>query len=75
MQEEIVVKGAKENNLKLIEICAGKNRRAKHKQICTYGPSEFLSSIKYAKTVFTNSFHGTAFSIIFEKAFSLFFFD
>lgn len=60
---------AKENNLELIEICAGKNRHAKHKQICVYGPSEFLSSIKHAKTVFTNSFHGTAFSIIFEKDF------
>lgn len=33
------------------------------------GPSEFLSMIKYADFVVTDSFHGTVFSIIFEKAF------
>jgi hypothetical protein len=33
------------------------------------GPKEFLSLIKYAEYVFTTSFHGTAFSIIFEKKF------
>ena len=31
------------------------------------GPSEFLSMIKYAEFVVTNSFHGAAFSITFEK--------
>ena len=31
------------------------------------GPREFLSMIKYAEFVVTNSFHGTAFSTIFEK--------
>ena len=33
------------------------------------GPSEFISLIENAKLVLTNSFHGTAFSIIFEKPF------
>ena len=33
------------------------------------GPSEFISYIKGAYLVITNSFHGTAFSIIFEKDF------
>lgn len=33
------------------------------------GPSEFLSRIDQAEYVVTNSFHGTAFSIIFEKEF------
>ena len=33
------------------------------------GPSEFLNLIKNAEYVLTNSFHGTAFSIIFEKNF------
>ena len=60
---------AAKHGLKLIEICSSKDRRASHKQIASYGPLEFLSAIKYAKTVFTNSFHGTAFSIIFEKDF------
>lgn len=33
------------------------------------GPKEFLGLIKNAQTVLTTSFHGTAFSIIFEKQF------
>ncbi len=33
------------------------------------GPREFLSYIKNAECVVTNSFHGTAFSVIFEKRF------
>lgn len=33
------------------------------------GPREFLSYIKNAELIVTNSFHGTAFSIIFEKKF------
>lgn len=32
-------------------------------------PSEFISLFKYADNVVTNSFHGTAFSVIFEKEF------
>ena len=60
---------AKRHGLKLIEICFVKDKTAKHKQITTFGPSEFLSCFQYAKTVFTNSFHGTAFSLIFQKDF------
>lgn len=33
------------------------------------GPRDFLSYIKNAECIVTNSFHGTAFSIIFEKKF------
>lgn len=66
---EIAKKYADRRGLKLIEICSSKDKKAKHKQILSFGPSEFLSCIKYAKTVFTNSFHGTAFSIIYEKDF------
>lgn len=33
------------------------------------GPCEFLSLIKYADYVVTNSFHGTVFSIIYQKRF------
>lgn len=63
---------ADKKGLKLIEIATSKEKGATHKQILTYGPSEFLSAFKYAKTVFTNSFHGTAFSIVFEKDFYVF---
>lgn len=33
------------------------------------GPKQFLSLIKYAEFVVTNSFHGTVFSIIYQKPF------
>lgn len=33
------------------------------------GPREFLSLIKYANVVYTDSFHGTVFSILFNKEF------
>lgn len=36
------------------------------------GPSEFVGYIRNAACVMTNSFHGTAFSILFEKPFAVF---
>ncbi len=57
---------------------AGKGTRALLKiktqrkiNVCrdSVAPEDFLSLIKYADYVVTNSFHGTAFSIIFEKNF------
>lgn len=36
------------------------------------GPSEFLSLVKYAEHVYTDSFHGTVFSILFHKQFTVF---
>ena len=39
------------------------------KVIYDAGPAEFLNLMKNAKCVLTNSFHGTAFSIIFKKQF------
>ncbi len=38
-------------------------------KVYNYGPDEFLSYIKNAEVVITNSFHGTAFSLIFKKKF------
>lgn len=35
------------------------------------GPQEFLSLLYYAEHVVTNSFHGTAFSVIFNKKFNV----
>ena len=37
--------------------------------VCDAGPSEFLSYIYYADAVITSSFHGTCFSLIFNKSF------
>lgn len=39
------------------------------KLIYDAGPAEFLNLIKYADIVLTNSFHGTAFSVVFQKNF------
>ncbi len=69
---ETAKKYAKDHKLNLVEICANKGRHQKHTQKTDYGPIEFLNAIKYANTIFTNSFHGTAFSIIFEKSFFVF---
>lgn len=44
------------------------DRKAKFgRNIFGLGPKEFLNAIYYADYVITNSFHGTAFSIIFNK--------
>ncbi len=66
--EESAIKIAKEKNLKIINI----NPLFEDKNIIsnyTSGPSEFLGYIKNASYIFTNSFHATAFSIIFNKKF------
>ncbi len=60
---------ATEHNLKLIEICAGKQRNSTHRQITELGPAGFLNYFYHADAIITNSFHGTAFSIILEKHF------
>ncbi len=63
---------AKQKNLTVVEICQSKNRRQKHMQLTSASPEEFLGAILNAECVVTNSFHGTAFSIIFEKDFYAF---
>ena len=53
------------------------NRRAewrlpdvgREKNVYMYGPSEFLRYVSDAEFVVTNSFHGTAFSLVFNKEF------
>lgn len=55
--------------MKLLEIHYYKQRLKNHNQIADCDPGEFLSYIKRAKYIFTNSFHGTVFSIIYQKNF------
>lgn len=43
------------------------NRKVKDNRLC--GPDEFVQYIKNASYVVTNSFHGTVFSILFQKKF------
>ena len=60
---------AAKNGLEVIEICSGKQKGSKHKQINTFGPEEFIGALLDAQYVFTNSFHGVAMSIMLEKQF------
>lgn len=63
---------AKSNNLEVIYITLNNLFTIKNKKKCkvvTCSPIEFLSYIKQAECVVTNSFHGVAFSIIFNKKF------
>lgn len=61
---------AKENNLTpLIISDTTKNKLNGLKTIKYASPDEFLTLFSKAKIIVTNSFHGTAFSIVFEKQF------
>lgn len=73
--EEIIVKYAKNNNLKIAFVTFSNIKR---NNIDYYfkglNPLEFLYAIKNSEIVFTNSFHGTIFSLILNKEFySLYF--
>ena len=63
---------AKEKKLKILEIFSG-NRSLKklyrHATCPTAGPREFLGLFANASYIVTSSFHGTAFSLIFNKQF------
>ena len=59
-------------NLKIIEVLAypfGRHNLNFHKHITTAGPAEFVTLFAHADYVVTSSFHGTAFSLIFNKQF------
>lgn len=67
-QKEIkqIMRFAKVNNLTIV------NLMDKGSKYYNFGPNDFLHSIKNAEYVFTDSFHGTVFSIIFKKKFLVF---
>lgn len=54
---------------KVVEITACINWKFKKNVYQSCSPEEFLGWIKYASCVVTTSFHGTAFSVIFNKPF------
>lgn len=63
---------SKKLGLKLIEVLAfplGRNNLNFHKKITNAGPEDFVSLFANAEYVVTSSFHGTAFSLIFNKQF------
>lgn len=66
---ENIITYAQEHNKKIIIISTGLKRKYNAKYICDCGPEEFLGYLKNADMIFTNSFHGIAFSILFNKQF------
>ena len=68
--DSIVKEIAEKENLKVVELRYNKRLFSKgHIQILSAGIEDFLSLIYNARYVITNSFHGTIFSILFEKNF------
>lgn len=61
--DEFTKELAKKENLKII------SNKKSFEFICNCSPYDFLSWIYNAEYIITNSFHGTAFSIIFNKKF------
>ena len=60
---------AREKNCKLVTINGNPRQPIKGKNILNAGPEQWLGLIEDAECVITNSFHGTVFSIIFQKEF------
>ena len=59
----------KDSGLKLITICSNANGYETDSVIRTANPMSFLSLIAGAEFVFTSSFHGLVFSLLFHKPF------
>ena len=68
-----IEKYAKKNNLQIINLYTKSNSKLnKYNLKEMIGPSEFISLIKNSEIVFTDSFHGTIFSINFNVPFYCF---
>ena len=68
--EKLVKDLAYEKKLKIVSINDTRKVPYADIQINNAGPREFVEYIKYASYVISNSFHATAFSIIFKKEFA-----
>lgn len=65
-----IIKFSLDINLKLkITGIEGPEMVIPEKYLYSYGPEKWLNHYKYADYVFTNTFHGTVFCIIFKKQF------
>lgn len=70
---DFVKKKAYEKSLKIVAINDRNYRNYADIQINNAGPAEFISLISNAEMVVADSFHATAFSIIFNKDFYIFY--
>ncbi len=69
---DVARKYASEHRLRLVAFYIHRTYKQWADELITGGPLEFLSAIRNAECVFTDSFHGTIFSTIFERQFVLF---
>lgn len=72
LYQETVVEYAKKSRLKIIGISAKKDDLCWMNTAGNVGPCEFLNLIHRAEVVFTDSYHGTIFSMLYHKEFYLF---
>lgn len=63
---------AEKEGLEIIEISLRATNSEKHKMFYEAGVEEFLSLVKNAEYVITNSFHGMIFSVLFSRPFYIF---
>jgi len=63
---------AKEKGLKIIEISLRATNAEKHRMFYEAGVEEFLSLVKHADYVVTNSFHGMIFAVQYRRPFVIF---
>lgn len=63
---------AQSNGWTIIEISLRATNAQKHKMFYEAGVEEFLSLVKHAEFVVTNSFHGIIFSVQYKKTFAAF---
>ncbi|NBJ82332.1 polysaccharide pyruvyl transferase family protein [bacterium 1XD42-94] len=63
---------AAENGWEIVEISLRASNASKHRMFYEAGIEEFLSLIKYAEFVVTNSYHGMIFSVQFTRPFYIF---
>ena len=71
---ETANKFAQKKGYKILEISTKLNKKKENNYICVAdaGIEEFLSALRYAEVIFSNSFHAICFSILFEKDFYAF---
>lgn len=65
----MATKIAKEINAEVIELAVSVDRNVSKNPFQTASPEEYVGLFKHAAFVVTSSFHGTAFSVIFNKPF------
>ena len=69
-QKRTIQEIAKVKNLKIVSI--GDAWDIADKNFVSVNPAEWVGYFKYASYVFTNTFHGTIFSLLFKKNFTVF---